>query len=98
MIREPLVVEAEQVQDGRLKVVDVHRLVDDVEAEVVGFAIGHAAPDAAASQPDRERLRMVIAAEAATERRVALDHRRSAELAAPDDERVVEQAAPLEID
>ena len=32
-------VEAEQVQDRRLQVVDVDRVLDDVEAEVVGRAV-----------------------------------------------------------
>ena len=40
---------------------------------------------------------MVVAARAAAQRRVAFDHRRAAELATPDDQRVVEQAALLQI-
>src|SRR5689334_18950176 len=40
---------------------------------------------------------MVIAPKRAAQRRVALDHRRSAELAAPDDQRLVEHAAGLEV-
>ena len=35
-VGEPLVVQAEQVQDRRLQVVDVDRVLGDVEAEVVG--------------------------------------------------------------
>ena len=46
--------------------------------------------DAAAGQPHRKALDVVVAA-------VALGHRRAAELAAPDDQRVVEHAALLEI-
>ncbi len=41
---------------------------------------------------------MVVAAQAAAERGVRLDHRRAAELAAPDDQRVVEQPAPLQVE
>ena len=37
-IGQPGVVEAEQVQDRRLEVVNVHRVFDDVEAEFVGRA------------------------------------------------------------
>ena len=40
---------------------------------------------------------MVVAAQAAAQRGVGLDHRRAAELAAPDHQRVVEQAALLEV-
>ena len=36
---EAFVVEAEQVQDRGLQVVDVDRVLDDVEAEVVGLAV-----------------------------------------------------------
>ena len=45
---------------------------------------------AAAGQPHREALDVVVAA-------VALRHRRAAELAAPDDQRVVEHAALLQV-
>ena len=38
-VGQPLVIEAEQVQDRRLQVVDVDRVLDDVEAEVVGRAV-----------------------------------------------------------
>ena len=70
--------------------------LDDVVAEVVGLADGHARLDAAAGQPHRERARMVVAAQEV--RAVArLVHRRAPELAAPDDQRVVEQAALLQV-
>ena len=39
---EPLVIEAEQVQDRRLHVVNVDGIFDDVEAEFVGRAISDA--------------------------------------------------------
>ena len=44
--------------------------------------------DAAAGEPDREALDVMIAA-------IALRHRRAAELAAADDQRVVQHAAML---
>ena len=65
-------------------------VLDGVVAELVGRAVGDAALDAAAGQPHREALDVVVAA-------VALGHRRAAELAAPDDERVVEHAALLQV-
>ena len=69
------------------------RSFGDVEAEVVAFAERDARLDAAAGEPHRERVRMMVAAVVAA----ALHHRRAAELAAPDDERVVQQAALLEV-
>ena len=89
-VGQPLVVDAEQVQHRGVQVVDVDDVLDGVVAELVGRAVGDAALDAAAGQPDREALDVVVAA-------VALGHRRAAELAAPDDQRVVEHAALLQV-
>ena len=90
-------VEAEQVEEGRLEVVHVHGILDDVEAHLVGGAEGHAGLDAAAGQPHRERLGVVVPAEAPAECRIGLDHGRPAELTAPDHQRVVEQPAPFQV-
>ena len=38
-IRQPLVVEPHLVQNGRVKIVDVDRLLDRFEAEIVGRAV-----------------------------------------------------------
>ena len=85
------------MEDRGLDVVDVYGVVDDVEAQLVGRAQGEAGLDAAAGEPHGEGLRVVVAAELAAERGVRLDHRRPAELAAPDHQRVVEQPALLEV-
>ena len=42
--REPLVVDAQAVQDRGVQVVDVDRVLDDVVAEVVGLAVDDARP------------------------------------------------------
>ena len=86
------VVEAEQVQQRRLQVVDMNPVVDHVEAEVVAGAERDAGLDAAAGQPHGEGVGVMVAAVTA-----ALHHRRAAEFAAPDDQRVVEHAALLQI-
>ena len=80
------------VQDGRVQIMHVDFVLDHVEAQFVAFADGDAGLDAAARQPHGERVRMMIAAVIP-----ALHHRRAAEFAAPDDQRVVEQAALLQI-
>ena len=87
-----LVVQPEEVQDRGLEVVDVDRGLDDVEAEIIGCAQGLTGFDSAASEPHRECLRVMVASHAPSEVGVGFDHRRAAELAAPDDQRVVEQA------
>ena len=68
-----------------------------LEAEVVGGAVDRAALDAAAGQPDGEAVVVVVAAELRLAVAVELDGRRPAELAAPDDQRVVEHPALLEV-
>src|SRR5262249_39054394 len=95
-VGQPPMVDAEAVEDGRLQVVDVDGVADDVVGEVVGFAVDDAGADAAAGHPDRETARMVVAAVVlARERALAVDG--AAELAAPDDQRVLQETALLEI-
>ena len=65
---------------------DVDAVLNGVEAQFVRLAEHHARLDAAAGQPHGEGVRVVVPAVVAA----ALDHRRAAELAAPDHERVVE--------
>src|SRR5262245_38360461 len=65
---------------------------DGVVAVVVGGAVNDARLDAAAGQELREAARIVIAAGA-----VAFGVGSAAELAAPPDQRVLEQPAPLQV-
>src|SRR5262245_35573167 len=85
------------MQDGRLQIVDVDAVFADVEAELVGIAVAGAWADAAAGQEDGERERVMVAAEVRTAGGAAFAERTAAELAAPDDQRVVEHAAALEV-
>ena len=89
---EPVGVEPEQVQDRGVDVGDVVPVLDGVEAELVGRAVDDAPLDAAAGHPDREAVVVVVAAVG------ALRAGSAAELGGPDDDRVVEQAAALEVD
>ena len=75
---------------------------DDARAEVVGLAVGEAGLDPAAGHPHGVAARVVVATEAGGGgprvvggAELAVDG--AAELAAPDDEGVVEHAAPLEV-
>ena len=69
----------------------MNAILDGVETNVVGGAVTDPALDAATGHPDREAVRIVIAAVA------ALAHRGAPEFAAPDDQRRIEQAATLQI-
>ena len=93
---QAFVVDAQAVEDRGVEVVDVDGVLDDVVAEVVGLAVDDAGLDAAAGQPDGEAAAVVIAAVVVVAvRALAVDG--AAELAAPDDQRVVEQAALLQV-
>src|SRR5207244_3361233 len=79
-------VQAELMEHRRVKVRDVVALLGGVEADLVGRAVDDAAFDAAARQPGREPVRMVLAAV-----RARLSPGRAAEFRSPDDERLIEQ-------
>ena len=84
-------VKTEDVEDCGVEVVDVDGVFGGAEAEVVGGAVGQAALHRASRQPDGVAPRVVVAALA------LFAHRHAAELAAPDHQRVVPQAAALQV-
>ena len=55
-----LMVEAEAVQDGGLKVMHMDWVLDHVESQVVGGPMTHAGPDAATGHPNTVSLRVMI--------------------------------------
>ena len=89
-------VEAEAVEDRRMQVAHVDGVLDDVVRELVGLAVDGPALDAGAGGPDAEIARVVVAAVVGLGQ-AALRVDRAAELAAPDDQRVVEHAALLQV-
>ena len=61
-VRQLQVVQAEQVQDRGVQVVDVDRVFHRRPADLVGLAVDLAALDAAAGHQHAERIRMMVAA------------------------------------
>jgi hypothetical protein len=96
-VAELLVIEAEEMQDRCVEVVHGHGITGDMPGEVVGLPIDLAAFDAAAGHPEAEGTRMMIAAGDLLEALAVLTERSAAELAAPHDERGVEQATLFQI-
>ena len=90
-VRELAVVEAQGVEQGGLEVVDGDGVFDGGVAELVGRAVDVAPLEAAAGQPEREAVAVVVAAVG------PLRDRQPAELAGPEDDRVVEQPALLQV-
>ena len=52
LVGQPGMIDAQQVQDRRVQVVDFDRVADDVVREIVGLAMSLARLDAAPGQPD----------------------------------------------
>ena len=84
-------VQAEQMQNCRVQVVDVDFVLRGVITVVVGRAVARARFNAGSGQPHRIAIRVMVAAVA------AFGHGRAPEFAAPDDQRVFEQPARFEI-
>src|SRR6266568_5381991 len=55
-------IDSKLLQDRRLKVMHVHRIVGDIVTVVIGRAVGHTRFDARARQPDGETARVMVAA------------------------------------
>jgi hypothetical protein len=89
---ETLVIEAQEVQEGGVQVVDADLVGDGLVADVVGRAVADAPFGATARQPDGEGVGIVVAAGAAL-----LHDGQAAELAAPDDERRIQEAAGFQV-
>src|SRR5262249_30076713 len=99
-VGEGFVVEAEEVEDRGVQVVDVDGVLDGLEAEFVGGAMDMAPLDAAAGQPHGKGVVVVVAAVHLALVGAGggeLDGGRAAELAAPDDQRVVEHPALFQV-
>src|SRR5262249_22333148 len=93
---ESLMVESEKLEDCRVEVVDVHRILDDVVREIVGLAVDRAGPRATAGHPHREAARVMITAVILVAQ-AALGVNCPAEFASPDDECFIEQATSLQV-
>src|SRR3954452_24846798 len=87
LVGELRVVESEQVQHRRVQVMHVYLVLRDIEAKLIGLAENDTALESAACHPHRECIRMMIASIGP-----ALHHRGTAKLAAPDNDRVIQQS------
>src|SRR2546421_8788234 len=96
MVKKFGVVEAEEVQQRGVIIIRADRIDDCFVSELIGFAVSHAALNPAAGEPTAEALSVVIAS-GFLGRAVILGHGQPPDLAAPMDNRGVEQTAPLEV-
>src|SRR6185503_17196630 len=96
MVEELRVVEPEQMQQCCVIIIRTHRIHDRLVSELVGFAVGHAALEAATGDPGAEALSVMVAASLLGFAMILSD-RQSANLAAPMNNRRVQEAARLEV-
>jgi hypothetical protein len=61
-VRNPLVIEAEQVHDGRLEVIWSNDVLHGFMTEFICLAVRDSAFDSTASEPDAEALAVMISA------------------------------------
>ena len=97
LVGEPFVVETHQMKDGSVQIIDVHFAVHRMVAKIVGDAMGDTASHAAAGHPHGEAVRIVLPAGRLPLSVVLLGVRSAAELAAPQDQGVMEQASHFQI-
>ena len=85
-------VQTQQVQDGRVKIVNRRDVFDGFVSEFVGGSVGEGSFDAGSGQPGGETGRVVVASAGSR-----LEGRHSTELGTPHDEGVFEETSLFEI-
>ena len=89
-------VDPEEMQDRRLKVPDVHWILDDIVGIVVGATVRHPLLDAGSCKPHGEATWvMVPAVVVPCEGSLAIDG--APKFTAPDDQGVLQQTALLQV-
>ena len=61
MIGQLLVIQAQQMQNGSLQIVNMHRVLDDGKTEFVGLAVGESPLDPTPGHPYGETVGVVVA-------------------------------------
>src|SRR5256884_5174538 len=95
-IRKFAVGDAQAAQNRGVEVVNVDRIFDDIVAVIVGLAIADAGFDSTAGHPDRVAAAVVVTTVVVLFN-LALTIDRAPEFPAPDYQRVIKQAASLEV-
>src|SRR5262245_21333374 len=84
-------IDPEKMEHDRVEVMYAHRILLRSIAQLVSSAVGNSGFDSSGGKDKREGFDVMVAAVA------PLRHRRPAELAAPDYERVVQHSALLQV-
>src|SRR5262249_34340409 len=92
-VREPQMIDTHETQDRSVKIVDADPIDDGFVAEVVGLAVESAPLDSAPSHPGCYRVGIMISAGSGALLRAG----QAADLASPDHQRGVHQAARFQV-
>ena len=93
LVRQASVVDAQQMQNCGVQIIDVHLVDGCLVTDLVRFAVGRAAFDPASSQPCGETVWVVVS----TWLGCLLGHRQPTKFTAPNDKRVLQKPSLLEI-
>src|SRR5690348_12757878 len=91
--REAFVIEAEQLKHCGVQIVHVHAVLNGPKTKLIGSAVNLPATDAAAGQPDREAVMIMVSAIG----RRQFGDRGATELAAPQDQSFIKKSALLQV-
>jgi len=94
--REPLVVNAHQVQDRGVQIVNMHPVLDGRETEFVRGPVPHPTPHTASGEPDGKPVMVVVATDV-VRCTVELSGRRATEFASLHDQRLVQQPTIFQV-
>ena len=81
-------IKSQQMEQRRVQIMHMDRILGNIEAEVIGFAMDVTCFQATTGHPHGKGTAVVVATVVA-----ALHHRRAAEFTAPEHQRVIEQSA-----
>src|SRR5690242_2211761 len=95
--RKLFVIEAQQVEDRCLEIIDIHFISGDRETEFIRFTISDAFFDSSPGEKNGKTIRVMITAQNIAPGSSAFAERGASELAAPDDQRVIEQTTLAQV-
>src|SRR5262249_48096587 len=93
--RQPRMIDPQTMQNRRVQIMDMDRVLRDVVAEIVRGAVRDSGLDTATGHPDRETTWMVVPP-VVVGRQLTLAVYGASEFAAPHDQRVVQQPPVLQ--
>jgi hypothetical protein len=83
-VRQPFVIESQEMQNGGVQIVNVNAILHGIPAELIRFAVRHSASHTTSSAPHGETVRVVVSAIG------SLGRGRAAKLTSPDNQSIFE--------